>query len=115
MRLPTADNPAVLIQGDALEVLRGLPDGCVDAVVTDPPYGIALENHATDSCMDGSNRKRVRSWEIASDGDQTAASRPTPTTWSVAFGLCDHIHEGIAGVGTGHDQADTPRREQPIL
>jgi len=24
--------------GDALDVLRGLPDGCVDAVVTDPPY-----------------------------------------------------------------------------
>jgi len=24
--------------GDCLEVLRGLPDGCADAVVTDPPY-----------------------------------------------------------------------------
>lgn len=24
--------------GDCLEVLKGLPDGCVDAVVTDPPY-----------------------------------------------------------------------------
>jgi site-specific DNA-methyltransferase (adenine-specific) len=30
---------AVLHLGDCLEVLRGLPDGCVDAVVTDPPYG----------------------------------------------------------------------------
>lgn len=27
-----------VIQGDCLEVLRELPDGCVDAVVTDPPY-----------------------------------------------------------------------------
>lgn len=26
--------------GDCLEVLRELPDGCVDAVLTDPPYGI---------------------------------------------------------------------------
>ncbi len=25
---------------DCLEVLRELPDGCVDAVVTDPPYGV---------------------------------------------------------------------------
>ena len=25
--------------GDCLDVMRGLPDGCVDAVVTDPPYG----------------------------------------------------------------------------
>jgi DNA modification methylase len=27
-----------LILGDCLEVLKALPDGCVDAVVTDPPY-----------------------------------------------------------------------------
>ena len=27
-----------LIQGDCLDVMRTLPDGCVDAVVTDPPY-----------------------------------------------------------------------------
>lgn len=24
--------------GDCLEIMRGLPDGCVDAVITDPPY-----------------------------------------------------------------------------
>lgn len=28
-----------VILGDCLDVMRGLPDGCVDAVVTDPPYG----------------------------------------------------------------------------
>jgi DNA modification methylase len=38
VQLPTADEPVVLIQGDCLDVLRQLPDGCVDAVVTDPPY-----------------------------------------------------------------------------
>ena len=31
--------PWQVIQGDCLDVLRQLPDGCVDAVVTDPPYG----------------------------------------------------------------------------
>lgn len=30
----------VLHHGDALDVLAGLPDRCVDAVVTDPPYGL---------------------------------------------------------------------------
>ena len=30
-----------VIQGDCLDVMRELPDGCVDAVVTDPPYGIS--------------------------------------------------------------------------
>ena len=29
--------------GDALEVLRGLPAGAVDAVVTDPPFGVRSE------------------------------------------------------------------------
>lgn len=28
-----------LYQGDCLDILKTLPDGCVDAVVTDPPYG----------------------------------------------------------------------------
>jgi DNA modification methylase len=32
--------PWQVIHGDCLEVMRQLPDGCVDAVVTDPPYGI---------------------------------------------------------------------------
>lgn len=27
-----------VVQGDCLDVLREMPDGCVDAVVTDPPY-----------------------------------------------------------------------------
>lgn len=36
--LPTATEPARVALGDCLDVLRALPDGCVDAVVTDPPY-----------------------------------------------------------------------------
>jgi hypothetical protein len=31
-----------LIQGDCLEVMRTLPDASVDAVITDPPFGIGL-------------------------------------------------------------------------
>jgi DNA modification methylase len=31
---------ATLIQGNCLEVLRDLPDASVDAVVTDPPFGV---------------------------------------------------------------------------
>ena len=30
--------------GDCLEFMRALPDGCVDAVVTDPPYGTGNAN-----------------------------------------------------------------------
>jgi len=44
IELPTDAEPVRVIQGDCLEVLRQLPDGCVDAVVTDPPYGVNLGN-----------------------------------------------------------------------
>jgi site-specific DNA-methyltransferase (adenine-specific) len=34
------NGPAIDLRlGDCLEVMRGIPDGSIDAVVTDPPYG----------------------------------------------------------------------------
>ena len=33
---------AQVLHGDCLEVLRGMPDCSVDAVVTDPPYGLSF-------------------------------------------------------------------------
>ena len=40
-----------VVCGDCLELMKALPDGCVDAVITDPPYGVGLEyqNGKTDS------------------------------------------------------------------
>jgi len=32
-----------VVCGDAVEVMRGLPDGCVDMVLTDPPFMISRE------------------------------------------------------------------------
>lgn len=42
MAEPVIVGDATLYLGDCLEVLRGLPDASVDAVVTDPPYGLAF-------------------------------------------------------------------------
>lgn len=39
IELPTESEPVRIVQGDCLDVLRELPDGCIDAVVTDPPFG----------------------------------------------------------------------------
>lgn len=33
-------NCCTVVQGDCLELMKALPDGVVDAVITDPPYGI---------------------------------------------------------------------------
>ena len=38
----------ILYNGDALEVLKDFPENSVDAVVTDPPYGIKLMGEAWD-------------------------------------------------------------------
>lgn len=35
------DNAVTLYHADALDLLRSLPDASIDAVVTDPPYGLA--------------------------------------------------------------------------
>ena len=45
VEMPTESEPVRVVQGDCLDVLRTLPDGCVDAVITDPPYGIGLMIH----------------------------------------------------------------------
>ena len=34
------DGPVTVFHGDCVEVMHSLPDGSVDAVVTDPPYGL---------------------------------------------------------------------------
>ncbi len=36
--LPTTDEPVSIVEGDALETLRALPDACVRCCVTSPPY-----------------------------------------------------------------------------
>ena len=33
------------INGDSLEVLKTLDDGCIDIVITDPPYGINYQSN----------------------------------------------------------------------
>jgi site-specific DNA-methyltransferase (adenine-specific) len=40
IELPTESEPVRLVCGDCLQVLRALPDRCVDAVVTSPPYNL---------------------------------------------------------------------------
>jgi site-specific DNA-methyltransferase (adenine-specific) len=54
------DHHVTLHQGDALDVLRTLPDASVHAVVTDPPSGIAFMNMAWDD--DRGGRAQWVSW-----------------------------------------------------
>ena len=49
MTAPAFDTPLHIHHGDCIDYLAGLPGGCIDLVVTDPPYGIAYKTgHRTD-------------------------------------------------------------------
>jgi len=38
------DDHGMLFHGDCLEIMKEMPEGCVDLVLTDPPYGIAYKS-----------------------------------------------------------------------
>ena len=49
---------AQLIVGDCIEVMRGMEENSVDAIVTDPPYGIGFLNSAWDAAVPGEDWAR---------------------------------------------------------
>ena len=67
-----ADDAVTLYHGDALDVLRSLPDALVDAVVTDPPYALGFMGREWDTFgMDvgrGAQARRQRSAEVTPEG-----------------------------------------------
>ena len=72
---PTWTSPcgrATIHHGDCLDVMRSMPDGSVDAVVTDPPYGLAFMGKSWDSFAPGDSPMR-RTAER--DAVNTGASR----------------------------------------
>lgn len=67
-----------LICGDCLDVLKTLPDGCVDAVVTDPPYGTNYSSGSSPNC----------SWyDRPIKGDESTYCRDAVIEWAERRGL----------------------------
>ena len=76
-----SDDGAIrLYCGDCLELLPTLEAGSVDAVVTDPPYGISLSNHSA------GKERRDRNWTIAGDSDSSIGN--AVIEWGDNLGLC---------------------------
>jgi len=65
----SGDSEGCIVQGDCLEILPLMPDGSVDAVVTDPPYGIG---HTTGWEASWSGKT------IAGDANTSARDRAIP-------------------------------------
>lgn len=43
----------MILSGDCVEVMRGMPDASIDAIVTDPPYGLGFMGKAWDDLPPG--------------------------------------------------------------
>ena len=83
---------AVLYHGDCLEILPTLPK--VDAVVTDPPYGIGINK---------SNRLSVS----RGHGGETWDEKPADISWLVPM--------GIAAIVWGGNYFDLPPTRAPLV
>lgn len=78
--------------GDCLEVMRTLPDNSVDAVVTDPPYGIGFMGKAWDGKDIEARLDRRRA---ASSMDPTAGENGSHRSAAAAAGAYDLSPKGM--------------------
>ena len=92
-------------QGDCLDRLRALPDSCIDAIVTDPPYGLSPDGRCRtwDDIEDGRKGGGFmgKQWDAAVPGVTWARECLRvckPGSWIVAFGGQRTIHRLICGL-----------------
>jgi DNA modification methylase len=93
-----------LIEADALLLLARLPDHSVDAVITDPPYGIGISGHA----WDGADIRRAAGTQVGTDSEAfqrwtrvwaSEAKRVLkPGGHLLAFGAPRTFHRLVAGI-----------------
>ena len=77
---------ARLYLGDCMEILPTLPR--VDAVITDPPYGIgeARKNNASRSCLAQSRDYGVADWDDAPPDESVIEAIRSASKWQAMFG-----------------------------
>lgn len=99
----TAGKPAMygdakrwlLLHADCLAMLPELPDGSVEAVITDPPYGIGFGGEAWDS---GKLTEPVAFHDWTTGWASEALRVIKPGGWLAAFGSPRTFHRLVAGV-----------------
>jgi DNA modification methylase len=84
-----------LIQADSLKLLPELPEGSVEAVITDPPYGIGFGGEA----WDGGKLTDASAFQAWTTEWATGALQALkPGGWLAAFGTPRTFHRLVAGV-----------------
>jgi site-specific DNA-methyltransferase (adenine-specific) len=68
-----------IVQGDCLQVMAGMDTSSIAAVITDPPYGIRLENHGDLFAWDK---------DTIVQGDHSTEIGQIVLDWAARLGLC---------------------------
>lgn len=85
----------VLLHADCLALLPELPADAVDAVITDPPYGIGFAGEA----WDGGELTNAAAFQAWTSAWATQAMRVLkPGGWVAAFGTPRTFHRLVAGI-----------------
>jgi 16S rRNA G966 N2-methylase RsmD len=119
-RLPQM-NGVTLYQGDCLEVLKTLESGSVDAVVTDPPYGISLRSHgqlfgsASEIIGDSSVYLAETIYGICADRNLPVAMFFSPYRWFVNGWRNVLVWNKGVHVGAGGDQKTCWKRDVEMV
>jgi DNA modification methylase len=71
-----------LYQGDCLEIMRTLPAGSVDAVITDPPYSINTKSDGQGKLNPWADRVNAAFWYREWMGEVRRILKPTGCLWS---------------------------------
>lgn len=76
MKMVFSENGVKVVHGEAIEVLRKLPENSIDAIVTDPPYGLEFMGKGWDGADEF--RRSLNAADAGRESEFGRASRTSP-------------------------------------
>ena len=102
-----------LHQGDCRDIMRTLPASHFDAIITDPPYGIAFQGEKWDTATPRGFQAWCESWatealRVLKPGGYLIAFSAPRTYHRLTAGIEDAAMEGVNAVGCELDERYIP-------
>jgi site-specific DNA-methyltransferase (adenine-specific) len=94
------DNNMKILHGNNIELLKSIPDNSIDAVVTDPPYGLGKEPNAELLMQDWIEKGYYEVKGSGFMGKEWDAFVPQPIFWKEVFRVLKHGGHVVSFFGT---------------
>lgn len=94
------NKPYTLLQGDCREVMRGMADNSVDAIVTDPPYGLSKEPNIAEVMQHWINGDVYEHKGGGFMGKSWDSFVPSPAYWKEVFRVLKPGGHALVFAGT---------------